>query len=137
MHDPLAWRGQVLCSEPERAALARIVEWGLVDCFRAKYPELQAFTWWDYRMLGFQKGRGLRIDHILLTPPLYARLEDVSIDREERKGKGASDVAALLIHGSADARFAYRHERYASESADPMFTPSGDRRRTTNDSRKS
>ena len=96
IHDPLAWQGQVLCSEPERAALARVLDWGLVDSFRAKHPELQAFTWWDYRMLGFQKGRGLRIDHVLLTKPLYARLDDVSIDREERKGKGASDHAPVI-----------------------------------------
>ena len=49
VHDPLAWRGQVLCSEPERAALARVLDWGLVDAFRTKYPERVAFTWWDYR----------------------------------------------------------------------------------------
>lgn len=96
VHDPLAWKGQVLCSEPERAALARVLDWGLVDSFRAKYPEKQAFTWWDYRMLGFQKGRGLRIDHVLVTRPLYARLVDVAIDREERKGKGPSDHAPVI-----------------------------------------
>jgi len=96
VHDPEAWRGQVLCSEPERAALARVLDWGLVDAFRARYPERVAFTWWDYRELGFPKNRGLRIDHVLLSRPLIERLEDVVIDRDERKGKGASDHAPVL-----------------------------------------
>ncbi len=96
VHDPEAWRGQVLCSEPERAALARVVEWGLVDAFRNRHPERVAFTWWDYRELGFPKNRGLRIDHVLLTRPLVDNLEDIVIDREERKGKGASDHAPVL-----------------------------------------
>jgi exodeoxyribonuclease-3 len=96
VHDPEAWRGQVLCSEPERAALARVLEWGLSDCFRRKFPDKVAFSWWDYRMLGFPKNRGLRIDHVLVTEPLFARLDDVAIDREERKGKSASDHAPVL-----------------------------------------
>jgi len=96
VHDPEAWRGQVLCSDPERAALQRVLDWGLVDGFRARYPERVAYTWWDYRELGFPKNRGLRIDHVLLTQPLLARLSDVVIDREERKGKGASDHAPVL-----------------------------------------
>ena len=96
VHDPEAWRGQVLCSDPERQALARVLEWGLVDAFRTHYPDRVAFTWWDYRELGFPKNRGLRIDHVLLTRPLAAKLADVVIDREERKGKGASDHAPVL-----------------------------------------
>jgi len=96
VHDPALWVGQIMCSELERACLARLCEWGLVDSFRAKHPQLQAFTWWDYRLLGFPKNRGLRIDHLLVTQPLYARLADVVIDREERKGKGASDHAPVL-----------------------------------------
>jgi exodeoxyribonuclease-3 len=96
VHDPEAWRGQVLCSEPERAALRTLCEWGLVDAFRRRYPDKVAFTWWDYRMLGFPKNHGLRIDHLLLTDALVQRLEDVVIDREERKGKGASDHAPVI-----------------------------------------
>jgi exodeoxyribonuclease-3 len=96
VHDPEAWRGQVLVSEPERAALAHVLDWGLVDGFRARYPERVAYTWWDYRELGFPLNKGLRIDHVLLTQPLVAKLEDVVIDRDERKGKGASDHAPVL-----------------------------------------
>jgi exodeoxyribonuclease III len=96
VHDPLQWVGQIMCTDAERASLTRLRDWGLVDAFREKYPALQAFTWWDYRMLGFPKNRGLRIDHLLMTPPLWARVQDVVIDREERKGKGASDHAPVL-----------------------------------------
>jgi exodeoxyribonuclease-3 len=96
VHDPLAWQGQIMCSEPERAALRKLCEWGLADAFRARYPDKVAFTWWDYRMLAFPKNRGLRIDHLLLSEPLLGRLEDVVIDRDERKGKGASDHAPVI-----------------------------------------
>ena len=96
VHDPDAWRDEVLCSEPERKALSALQEWGLVDGFRALYPERVAYSWWDYRRLGFPKNRGLRIDHILLTRPLFERCSAIEIDREERKGKGASDHAPVL-----------------------------------------
>jgi exodeoxyribonuclease-3 len=96
VHDPAAWRGQVLVSEPEREALRHVLDYGLVDAFRDRHPDKVAFTWWDYRMLGFPKNHGLRIDHMLMTRPLAARLEDVVIDRDERKGKSPSDHAPVL-----------------------------------------
>ena len=58
---------------------------------------MQAFTWWDYRMLGFPKNRGLRIDHVLLSRAAATRgSRTSSIDREERKGKGPSDHAPVI-----------------------------------------
>ncbi len=96
VHDPDAWRGEILCSDEERQAFADLASWGLTDSFRALYPDEQTFTWWDYRQLGFPKNRGLRIDHILLTQPLMERLVDVVVDRDERKGKGPSDHAPVL-----------------------------------------
>ena len=96
VHDPDAWRGEILCSDEERQAFADLASWGLTDSFRALYPDEQTFTWWDYRQLGFPKNRGLRIDHILLTQPLMERLADVVVDRDERKGKGSSDHAPVL-----------------------------------------
>jgi exodeoxyribonuclease-3 len=96
VHDPVQWKGQIMCSDAERASLSRLCEWGLVDAFRAKHPEKQAFTWWDYRMLGFPKNHGLRIDHLLVTPALFARCDDVAIDRDERKGKQPSDHAPVI-----------------------------------------
>ena len=96
VHDPAVWRDEIMCSEPERLALRRLTDWGLVDTFRHLHPERAAFSWWDYRRLAFPKGRGLRIDHMLVTRPLLARLREVEIDRDERKGKLPSDHAPVL-----------------------------------------
>lgn len=97
VHNPAAWAGSVLCSEPERAAFRGLLELGLVDSFRHLYPDTQGFTWWDYRMLGFAKNKGMRIDHILVTPDLVPRLEKVWVDRQERKGKQPSDHAPVFV----------------------------------------
>ena len=72
VHDPKAWAGQILCSEPERSAFQRLRGLGLSDSFRLFEQPEKTFSWWDYRMLGFQKNLGLRIDHVLLSPPLAA-----------------------------------------------------------------
>ena len=96
VHDPAVWRGEILCSDAEREAFAELGSWGLTDSFRALHPDEQKFTWWDYRRLAFPKARGLRIDHILLTPPLTERLQEVVVDRDERKGNGPSDHAPVL-----------------------------------------
>ena len=95
VHDPVAWEGSVLFTEEERAALGRIVEAGLVDLLRTMHPTLPLYTWWDYRMLGFPKNRGLRIDHLLVTPALAARATTSGVDRDSRKGKQPSDHAAV------------------------------------------
>ncbi len=96
VHDPEAWSGQVLCSEPEREAFREVLAWGLVDSFRQLYPDRVAYSWWDYRQLGFPKNRGLRIDHVLTTRPLRERCREVWIDRDERKGKSPSDHAPVI-----------------------------------------
>jgi exodeoxyribonuclease-3 len=96
IHDPLLWEGEVLCTDAERAALQRIVDWGFQDTFRMHCEEEGKFSWWDYRMLGFPKNKGLRIDHIYATESLASKCTDSVIDRNERKGKGASDHAPVV-----------------------------------------
>ena len=97
VHDPAAWAGQVLCSEPERAAFRRLESMGLKDSFRLFEQPEKSFSWWDYRMLGFQKNRGLRIDHILLSAPLAGRCIAAGIDREMRKRERPSDHAPVTV----------------------------------------
>ncbi len=97
VYDPVGWEGQVLCSAPERERYQRLLAWGLTDALRNFTQEPAQYTWWDYRNLGFQKRQGLRIDHFLVTAPVLARAQGVSIDREERKGQGASDHAPVLL----------------------------------------
>ncbi len=93
---PEAWSDTVLCHPDARAALRRVVDWGLVDTFRLQHAEGGFYSWWDYRQLGFPKNDGLRIDHILATAPLAKRCTGASIDRDARKGKQPSDHAPVI-----------------------------------------
>lgn len=95
VHDPAAWAGQVLCTDQERAAFNHWVGLGLTDCFRKFDHPPKTFTWWDYRMLGFPKNNGLRIDHILATPALADACTECVVDRNERKGEKPSDHAPV------------------------------------------
>jgi len=96
VHDPTAWEDTVLFHIQARAALQELCAWGLVDAFRLHHSESSQYSWWDYRQLAFPKNHGLRIDHILVTQPLARVCTGAHIDREERKGKGASDHVPVL-----------------------------------------
>jgi len=95
VHDPKRWTDCILVSEPERAAFRRLLEIGLRDSFRLFEQPEKAFSWWDYRMLGFQKNQGLRIDHILLSAPLAEKCTAAGIDRAPRKRERPSDHAPV------------------------------------------
>lgn len=96
VYDPRLWRNQVLFSEPERAALARLLALGLVDLFRRFAPEAGHYTWWDYRAGAYRRNQGLRIDHILASPALAARAKACFIDREPREREKPSDHAPVV-----------------------------------------
>jgi exodeoxyribonuclease-3 len=96
VYDPEGWKDQVLCHPKERAALAELCRWGLVDVFRQHHAEPGLYSWWDYRQLSFPKNRGLRIDLILCTASLASRCTSVTIDRNARKGKDPSDHAPVI-----------------------------------------
>jgi exodeoxyribonuclease-3 len=99
--DPAAVHGATHVSEPERAALARLREWGLVDVVRRFHPEPGFFTWWDYRAGNFHKNFGMRIDHVYVTEPLAARATAAERDRDARKPSTypgiPSDHAPLVV----------------------------------------
>jgi len=97
VHDPAAWAGQVLCSTPEREALAAAVGWGLADTFRHHHAEGGHYSWWDYRGVAFFKNHGLRIDHVYATPSVLARSRGCVIDRAQRKGTLPSDHAPVIV----------------------------------------
>jgi exodeoxyribonuclease-3 len=96
VHNPVAWAGQILCSAPERSAFQGLLDLGLKDSFRLFDQPEKTFSWWDYRMLGFQKNLGMRIDHILLSAPLAARCTAAEIDRAMRKRERPSDHAPVI-----------------------------------------
>jgi exodeoxyribonuclease-3 len=96
--DPAACHGGTHVSPPERDAFGRLGEWGLQDAYRARHPEGGRYSWWDYRAGNFHKNFGMRIDHLLMSAPLMARLVASEIDRTARKGKPTpSDHAPLLV----------------------------------------
>jgi exodeoxyribonuclease-3 len=97
VHDPIAWKDQILCSVPERDALRGLCALGLHDSFRLHSEEGAQFSWWDYRAAGFRRNLGLRIDLVLVSDALKARCRSSSIDREPRTWERPSDHAPVLI----------------------------------------
>jgi exodeoxyribonuclease III len=96
VHDPDAWREQILCSTPERAALKAILALGLVDSFRLFEQETKSFTWWDYRAAAFRRNLGLRIDLILASQSLASSCTACRIDKEPRRLERPSDHAPVI-----------------------------------------
>jgi exodeoxyribonuclease-3 len=91
--------GEIFHTDEERGRFRRLLDWGLRDLYREKHPEGRDFSWWDYRGGAFHRGHGLRIDFLLGTEPVVARLESIEIDREWRKkhdGLTASDHAPVM-----------------------------------------
>ena len=86
----------MLCHDTARSGLRAVMDWGLVDTIRLHHTGDGPYSWWDYRMLGFAKGNGLRIDHILATRPLAGKCTDAYVVRDERKGKQPSDHAPVV-----------------------------------------
>jgi exodeoxyribonuclease-3 len=91
------YEGKTHVSAPERAAFAAVVDAGFADPVRPLLPGPGTYTYWDYTQLSFPKKRGMRIDFALCSAPLAARVSGALIDREERKGKGASDHAPVIL----------------------------------------
>jgi exodeoxyribonuclease-3 len=95
--DPRVFAHSTHVSEPERAAFRAIVDAGYADVVRPHTPGPGVYTYWDYTQLRFPRREGMRIDFVLGSPALAARVEGALIDREERKGKGASDHAPVVV----------------------------------------
>lgn len=96
VHDVRLWQGRILFSEPERAALEHIKDWGFTDAFRLHTDAGGNFSWWDYRAGAFRRNLGLRIDHIWISDPLVKRNVRTWIDMEPRTWEKPSDHAPVL-----------------------------------------
>lgn len=96
VYDPEAWAGQVLFSDPERAAFRELLNLGLKDSFRLFDQPGRMFTWWDYRNLAFRRKQGLRIDHILMSGALAARCTACTIEVALRRLEQPSDHAPVV-----------------------------------------
>ena len=94
--DPDGLRGTIHHTPEERAHFRELLSLGLSDSFRLFEQPEKTFSWWDYRMLGFQKNRGMRIDHILVSDALHSAVTACAIDRAPRKNKQPSDHAPVI-----------------------------------------
>ncbi|MFL4478213.1 exodeoxyribonuclease III [Paeniglutamicibacter sp. ORCA_105] len=84
-------------SAPERAAFDAFLQTGFVDVVRPHTDTPKTYTYWDYTQLRFPKNEGMRIDFTLASPALASRVIGAQIDRNERKGKGASDHVPVIV----------------------------------------
>ncbi len=95
--DVAKFEGATHVSAPERAAFAGVLDAGYADVVRPYTPPPGNFTYWDYQQLRFPRKEGMRIDFILASPALAGRVKGAVIDRNERKGKGPSDHAPVIV----------------------------------------
>jgi len=100
VHDPEEWNERILCSTPEREALQKLLDLGLVDTFRLFDQEDGSFSWWDYRQAAFRRNRGLRIDLILASKTLADTCTTSIIDKEPRQLERPSDHAPVIAEFS-------------------------------------
>ena len=96
-HDPAAWIGQILVSPREREMFERLIALGLHDSFRLFEQPEKSFSWWDYRMMGFRRNFGMRIDHILVSDALKNKCESCVIDKVPRKLERPSDHTPVVL----------------------------------------
>ena len=97
VYDPVALDGTVCYHPAERPnACAHLMNLGFYDAFRTLHPTAQQFGWWDYRGNGFERGNGLRIDHLLLSPLAIDTLSACIIDEEPRTKDKPSDHAPVI-----------------------------------------
>ncbi|MGV6818784.1 MAG: exodeoxyribonuclease III [Thiotrichales bacterium] len=96
VYDPEAWKDRILCSDPERKGLERLLDLGFKDSFRLFEQEEGVFSWWDYRQVAFRRNRGLRIDLILASEALASSCTASYVDRVPRGWDRPSDHAPVV-----------------------------------------
>jgi exodeoxyribonuclease-3 len=95
--DPVGLKDTIHHTVEERTHFQNLLGLGLTDAYRMFEQPEKSYSWWDYRMLGFQKNRGLRIDHILVSDALRAAVKACHIDRAPRKNPQPSDHAPVVV----------------------------------------
>jgi exodeoxyribonuclease-3 len=97
VYDPVAWAGQIHCTDEERDHFRQLVALGLVDAFRLFEQPAKSWSWWDYRNLAFRRNQGLRIDHILVGEALRGAVKECVIDKAPRRNERPSDHAPVWV----------------------------------------
>jgi exodeoxyribonuclease III len=99
-----SWDDDALIQPASRAAYARLVKQGWTDALRKLHPDQRIYTFWHYMRHRYERDAGLRLDHLLVSPSLKARLKDSGVDRAVRGEEGASDHAPAWISLATAAR---------------------------------
>jgi len=97
IYSPASWLDNALLQPEARAAFRRLLGQGWIDAIQARHGGERVYTFWDYKRNRWARNAGLRIDHLLLSTLLAARLTDAGVDRETRGREGASDHAPVWI----------------------------------------
>jgi len=96
--DPKKFDGQILFHPQERQKFRELLNIGLIDSYRAKYPHNQAFSWWDYRGNSYNQNKGARIDYLLISPNCADKIIDCEIeDKNVRDQEKASDHCPVSL----------------------------------------
>jgi exodeoxyribonuclease-3 len=95
--DPAVFEGATHVTPAERDALTALRDEGLRDVYPRPLKYDHPYTFWDYRALAFPKNKGMRIDLVYGNAPFAEAVSDAYVDREARKGKGASDHAPVVV----------------------------------------
>ena len=96
VYDPKSLEGTVCYHPAERERLRALTNLGLYDAFRVMNPMTQQFSWWDYRTSGYERGYGMRIDHLLLSPMAIDRIQSCVIDEVPRQQEKPSDHTPVI-----------------------------------------
>ena len=96
VHDPKAWRGKILCTDSERSVIKNLEMLGFTDAFRLFNQNGGQFSWWDYRLNGFKRNLGLRIDLVLTSRNVTTQVTEVLIDKRLRELSRPSDHAMVI-----------------------------------------
>lgn len=96
VHDPTSWEGNILFHPEERWRLRALLHLGLYDAFRTRHPDTKQFSWWDYRGNAYERGHGVRIDHLLLSAPAADKLIATEIDETPRTKEKPSDHTPVI-----------------------------------------
>jgi exodeoxyribonuclease III len=97
VYDPVAWAGQIHCTDEERAHFRALLGLGMHDAFRLFEQAPKSWSWWDYRNLAFRKNQGLRIDHVLVSQAVLPRVQACAIDKTPRRNERPSDHAPVVV----------------------------------------
>lgn len=97
IYQPNHWQGDALVDPAARAAFARLLNQGWTDALRAMHPAGPLWTFWAYIRQRWPNDKGLRLDHLLLSPDLAGRLVKAGVDRAVRGQENASDHAPAWI----------------------------------------